>query len=85
MGSGFNVTAELFLADNAAAETTVPGPNATSAAASNKTDGNWNSLDGEASSVTLFGNGSGMALVTYVPREAGTSFLYGEEKNSFVT
>lgn len=80
MGSGFNVSAELFRADSAAAEATTLGLNATTAA-SNETDGNWNSLE-EASSVTLFGNGSGMALITYVPREAGTSFLYGEKNPS---
>lgn len=77
MGNGFNVTAELFLADSAAAATTALELNLT--AASNETDSsNWNSLE-EASTVTFFGNGSGMALVTYVPREAGTSFLYGEK------
>ncbi|CAN0052216.1 unnamed protein product, partial [Ectocarpus sp. 13 AM-2016] len=39
----------------------------------------WSSYsgeDGEEPSATFFGNGSGIALVTYVPREAGTSFLY---------
>ncbi|CAM9146088.1 unnamed protein product, partial [Ectocarpus sp. 8 AP-2014] len=78
-GSGFNVTAELYLGDSAAAATN-QGRNGTEPAASNETSSNTSSSysgeDGEKPLVTFFGNGSGIALVTYVPREAGTSFLY---------
>ncbi|CAM9996213.1 unnamed protein product, partial [Ectocarpus sp. 12 AP-2014] len=77
-GSGFNVTAELYIGDSVAAAN--QGRNGTEPAASNETSSNtWSSHsgeDGEKPSATFFGNGSGIALVTYVPREAGTSFLY---------
>ena len=32
----------------------------------------------DISSVTFFGNGSGIATVVYVPKEAGPNFLRGE-------
>ncbi|CAM9570598.1 unnamed protein product, partial [Ectocarpus fasciculatus] len=78
-GSGFNVTAELYLGESTAVVAS-QGRNGTEPTASNETTSNtWSSYwgeDGEEPSVTFFGNGSGIALVTYVPREAGTSFLY---------
>lgn len=76
-GSGFNVTAELHLAAAGAAED--PEQNLT-AGATNETGGsNWDP-SGDPSSATFLTNGSGMALVAYVPREAGTSLLYGARR-----
>lgn len=78
------MTAELYLAGSAAETVAVAGgleQNLT-AAARNETGGsNWDS-SGEPSSVMFLGDGSGMALVAYVPREAETSLLYGERKNT---
>lgn len=71
--SGFNVTAELYLAEGGLDQNLT-------AAARNETGGsNWDPYpSGEPWSATFLTNGSGMALVAYVPKEAGTSLLYGE-------
>eukprot|EP00752_Nemacystus_decipiens_P001537 g1506.t1 len=80
-GSGFNVTAELHLAGGDAEVETAEAvgdleQDPTGERSSNETVGsNWDP-SGEPSSVTFLTNGSGMALVAYVPREVGTSLLY---------
>lgn len=73
-GADFNVSAELFATTTSidAAISASMGANETLTAVEN------NETPPESSSVTNLGNGSGIALVTYVPREAGTSLLYGE-------
>lgn len=91
-GSDFNVTAALYVADTSAEEGGFGSHQTT--IASNETDnGNWDRVwdgaeeEAAPSVVSLFGNGSGIALVSYFPRDAGTSFLYGEkeEKGTFRT
>eukprot|EP00903_Cladosiphon_okamuranus_P013586 g12653.t2 len=70
-GSDFNVTAELYLAEGGLDQ------NLTAAARIETGGSNWDPYpSGEPWSATFLTNGSGMALVAYVPREAGTSLLY---------
>lgn len=70
-GPYFNVTAELFLASNEVVLDNSTNQNTTVSL-------NRTVTSVEATSVTFLGNGSGIALVTYVPLEAGPSVLHGE-------
>lgn len=73
-GADFNVSAELFAA-NSSVDAAM---NVSSDASETPTAVENDESPLESSSITFLGNGSGIALVTYVPREAGTSLLYGE-------
>ena len=77
-GADFNVTAELFLANTGSIDDT-SAKNASTDANETFTAIENNETPPESSSVTFLGNGSGIALVTYVPKEAGTSLLDGEK------
>lgn len=74
-GPHFNVTLEVFLASSI----TDKGTNTSSNSDLALQHGGETSVS--PSSVTFLGNGSGVALVTYVPAEAGASFVYGEMDN----
>lgn len=71
-GPFFNVTAELFLASDGMLDST------TNTTTNTTVGSNHTVISVESSSVTFLGNGSGIALVTYIPLEAGVSSLHGE-------